>query len=324
MKSINAKNLSVFITGANGGMGLDTSRLLIKENTKRITLAARSSEKAEMAKRILEKENAKGLKTKLEAFGDFDMTDPDKIKEAVSYLPLNKPYDIVFLQAGGVVFKEDYQFVEWEGKKYERTVFQNVIGGYVTLVALKEHGLLHDNTRVVFAGGEGARGIPGLIEKPHFKGYADFKTYLEGNDILPKYNPMNAIGVSKLMSAVLTIALSKKTSQNQEFVWFTPGLTYGTNGLADTPALQRFFMERIMFPIAALFGFAQSPIQGAKKYMDSLLGVYGKNGDVLGSPEGKVLGAIVDQKPMNTHFTDRSFQNGFLGVLEENFGSVIS
>ncbi len=303
-------------------MGVDTSKILIDQNVKQIVLGARTHQKAEEAKNELLKRAKSSVKTRLIPSGGFDMTAPDKIQEAVKNLKVNQPFDIVFLQAGGVVFKDDYQYVEWNGKRYERTVFQNTIGGYITLVALSQKGLLKDTTRVVFAGGEGARGIPGMIEKPNFNGYKRFSEYLFGTGNLPKFNPMNGIGVSKLMSAVLVEGLAQKGQINHEFVWFTPGLTYGTNGLADTAPIQRFFMEKIMFPIAGLLGFAQSPMQGAQKYVDSLLGKYGSNGDVLGSPEGKVLGPIVDQKPMNKHFTDMEFQTGFLGMLETEFGAI--
>lgn len=320
MKNINTKELNIFITGANGGMGLDTSRLLIDQEVKQIVLGARTQTKAEEAQEKLSKKAA--VRTQLIPVGGFDMTAPKQIKNAVQSISEMEPFDIVFLQAGGVVFKDDYQYVDWKGKRYERTVFQNTIGGYITLVELSKNGLLKDTTRVVFAGGEGARGIPGMIDKPVFDGYKGFTQYLEGTGNLPKFNPMNGIGVSKLMSAVLVEALAKKAHGNQEFIWFTPGLTYGTNGLADTPPIQRFVMEKIAFPIAGFFGFAQSPMQGAQKYVDSLLGKYGNNGDVLGSPEGKVLGPIVDQKPMNSHFTDSSFVSGFKRDLELDFGSL--
>jgi hypothetical protein len=75
-------------------------------------------------------------------------------------------------------------------------------------------------------------------------------------------------------------------------------------------------MEKIAFPFAKLLGFSQSPQQGAKKYVDALLGVYGKNGDVLASPEGKTLGKIVDQKPMNTLFSQPQIINHFWQHME--------
>ncbi len=44
------------------------------------------------------------------------------------------------------------------------------------------------------------------------------------------------------------------------------------------------------------------------KYSDSL---YGKNGDLIGAPEGKALGKLVDQKPMNSGLTNHQFIDAF-------------
>ena len=123
--------------------------------------------------------------------------------------------------------------------------------------------------------------------------------------VLPKYNPMNAIGVSKLASALIVQQLAKQ-NDGRAYIWFTPGLTHGTNGLASQSPLKRFIAEKIVFGITGLLGVSQSPKQGAEKYVSALLGEYGKNGDVLGAPEGKVLGPITDQKGMNPTLKDES------------------
>ena len=165
-------------------------------------------------------------------------------------------------------------------------------------------GLVAPDARVVFAGGEGARGIPRLIEKPVFKDGEDFLNYLSGTGELKKYNPMNGIGVSKLASALIVQRLAE-LQDGRSYVWFTPGLTHGTQGLSSQSALKRFFAEKIAFGITGLLGLSQSPQKGAAKYVAALMGDYGSNGDVLGAPEGKALGKIVDQKPMNASLTNQ-------------------
>lgn len=307
------EQLSVFITGANGGMGLDTSKILVSSGIHRLVMATRTMDKAVTAKSKIDTAYP-DHQTQIEVASGFDMTDPKAIEKAVHKLPKDQPFNIIFLQAGGVIFSNDYSYLTWNNTAIEKTIFQNVIGPYITLLQLKKHGLIAPNARVVFAGGEGARGIPGMIEKPVFDTINDFKNYIYGKGNLPKYNPMNAIGVSKLMGAVLSQKLSS-LEKNMDVIWFTPGLTYGTNGLAAKPAIQRWFMEKIMFGIAGFLGFAQSPMQGAQKYVDCLLGIYGKNGDVLGAPEGKVLGDLVDQKPMNQMFTNTALQDEFWHIL---------
>ncbi|MEM7297437.1 MAG: hypothetical protein AAF391_04125, partial [Bacteroidota bacterium] len=106
-------------------------------------------------------------------------------------------------------------------------------------------------------------------------------------------------------------------NDEREYIWFTPGLTHGTNGLASRSALKRFVAEKIMFGITGLLGLSQSPQKGAQKYVDALLGKYGTNGDILGAPEGKVLGKIVDQKPMNASLTNSLVIDAFWGLLQE-------
>ena len=307
-------NKSIFITGANGGLGFETAKKLAQHGFERITLAARTHQKAINAKGELGKEIS--LKGRIEATGGFDMNSPKSIENAVINLPKGKPYDIIFLQAGGVVFGNDYQYVSFSEKQIEKTIFQNAIGGYITLVNLFDKGLVAPSARIVFAGGEGARGIPGMIEKPIFEDEDSFFDYLQGKSKLKKYNPMNGIGVSKLASALIVQKMAK-LDDGRSYIWFTPGLTHGTNGLASQSALKRFFAEKIVFGITNLLGLSQSPQKGAQKYVDALLGKYGANGDVLGAPEGKVLGKIVDQKPMNTSLTNSLIIESFWRFLQE-------
>ena len=307
------KGKSILITGANGGLGFETTKLLAREGFDRILMAGRSSQKLEKAKSDLL--NSVKTHTNISTAGGFDMNNPEAIESAILSLPPMEKFDVVFLQAGGVIFKEDYQYNTYAGRQIERTIFQNAIGGYITLVNLMKNGLLAENARVVFAGGEGARGIPGMIEKPQYNSAEEFLNYLNGTGKLPSYNPMNAIGVSKLASALIVEKMAKLNDRN-EYLWFSPGLTHGTNGLAEMPAIKRFVMEKVMFGISGLLGFSQSPKQGAKKYVDALVGKIGSNGDVLGAPEGKVLGKISNQKPMNSSLTNESIINEFWSVLQ--------
>ncbi|OHX67991.1 SDR family NAD(P)-dependent oxidoreductase [Flammeovirga pacifica] len=319
MKTLQSQ--SVFITGANGGMGKETTKLLAESGYDRIAMACRTIEKADIAKIEISNELPNLKFNSLETYGGFDMNDPKAIEEAVNHLPENKPFDIVFLQSGGVVFTKDFQFVEYQGKKFEKTIFQNVIGGYITLFHLKRRGLLKPNARVVYAGGEGARGIPGMIEKPSFSNSKEWSDYIFGKSHL-KYKDMNAMGVSKFASALLTQKLAELYKGELDVVWFTPGLTYGTNGLAAKPAIERFFLEKIGFGMMALFGIAQSPKAAAQKYVDAIEGKYGENGDVLGAPDKKMLGKISDQKPMNDALTNKDLIDEFWSIIKENFGEL--
>ncbi len=310
-KSLTGK--SVLVTGANGGIGLETVKILANQNLNRLALACRTFEKAEWTKQQLPEIS----NTQIEPYGGFDMTRPESIKNAVEKLPGNETFDIVFLQSGGMVVANDFQFISAGETSVERTIFQNVLGGYLTIKYMKERGLLTPGARIVFAGGEGARGIPGMIEKPVFNSVKEFQTYIHQGS--GQYSAINAIGVSKFASALLVQKLAETDHENK-YVWFSPGLTGGTNGLDSLPNPKRFVMKHIGFPMLQLFGLAQSPKQAAKKYVDSLAGKYGESGDIIGAPEGKALGKLVDQKPMNAGLTNQMLIEAFWEITTESLG----
>jgi NAD(P)-dependent dehydrogenase (short-subunit alcohol dehydrogenase family) len=307
---------TVLVTGGNGGLGLATIELLVSEGH-HVVLAARTTEKAEAAREEV-LANTSADESLVTAAGGFDMTDPAAIAQAVDALPAELVLDVVFLQAGGVVFEDDYQDVRGVDVTVERTVFQNVLGGHTTLFHLDRRGLLAEQARVVFAGGEGARGIPGLIAKPSFDDGQALRDYLTGA-ARPPYNPMNAIGVSKLVGALWVRKLAASRA-DLDVLWFSPGLTAGTAGLKAAPPLRRWILENLGFPLMQLLGKAQSPRAGARKYADALLGRVGRRGDVLGAPEGKALGPIVDQAPMNPALTDDELADTVWRLAEEATG----
>ena len=306
------KNANIFITGPNGGIGFETVKLLLQNGARRIALACRTLEKADWTKNELLKSNT--TETKLEPYGGFDMNDKKAIQQAVGKISMNEPFDIVFLQAGGMVVSPDFQFISVNGIQIEKTIFQNVIGAYLTLKYLDDRGLVASNARIVFPGGEGARGIRGMIKKPEFNSVEEFTTYIHKG--LGSYKDLDALGCSKFMSGLLVQQLAEMDKE-RTYVWFSPGLTSGTQGLRDVPNPKRFLFENIGFPIMNLLGIAQSPKKAAKKYVDCLEGNYGKSGDLLGAPEGKAIGNIVDQKPMNSGLTNYHFRQAFWNIVAD-------
>lgn len=313
------KTKNILLVAATGGLGKETARHLINDGATKITLTGRSLAKVEATKKELATNIYADPSLDLKIAEGFDMLDPRKIENAVKSLD-PEPFDIVFLGAGGVFFTDDYQTKDWQGKHIEKTIFQNVFGAHITLKFLKEQGLLSSNTRVVFAGGEGARGIPGMIASPTFSTKKELRDYIfRTKQTQPAYNPMNAIGVSKLFGALWVSKLA--TIDNSiNAIWFTPGLTSGTNGLSGMPPVKQWFMKHIAFGIMNLIGKAQGPAKGGRKFADCLEGKVGVNGDVLGAPKGQTLGKIVDQKPMNPAFTNTELIDEFWLILKELFG----
>ena len=315
---MNYQNKSILIVGANGGLGKETTKFIVKYGFGHIAMAVRTEAKGQIAREEIIKETGSKNPDSIKVYGGFDMTDPVKLKQAIHFLPEDQKFDVVFLGAGGVFFTDDYPTTEWNGKKVEKTIFQNVIGAHITLSELKKKNKLSDSARIVFAGGEGARGIKGMIEKPDFKSSQELRDYVLADFSKSKpYNPMNAIGVSKLLGALWTSKLAEIEGDNLEAVWFTPGLTYGTNGLDGMGPLKRWFMANIGFGFMRLLGQAQSPVDGGRKFADALAGKYGTNGSILGAPEGKTIGRITDQTQMNSNFTNSALRDEFWAILEE-------
>lgn len=304
----------ILVTGANGGLAKETIKHLIKDGYRNFYLGSRTVEKSEQVKSEIEAEIDN--QANLLPFGGFDMNAPESLEKAVSKLPKDKTIDIVFLGAGGVVFEKDFQQTSWKGMTIEKTSFQNVIGGHIVVDLLRKQDRLSNTARIVYAGGEGARGIPGMIQSPDFKSAQHLQDYLLKSETnTEKYNPMNAIGVSKLLGALWVSKMAQETQDALEVLWFSPGLTYGTKGLRNLPPAKRWFMEKVGFGLMQLIGKAQSPTQGARKFADAISGKIGRNGDVIGAPKGQTLGKLVNQKPMNPNFTDQKLIDSFWNIL---------
>ena len=312
------KQTNVFITGANGGLATETIKWLIQDGYQDITMAARSQVKAEQAREEILADVDGDQVPVLTPIGGFDMTNPTSIEEAIEALPRDKQYDVIFLQAGGAVFTPDYQTVKVGGRTFERTIFQNVLGGHVTLALLRKYDLIAPGARVVAAGGEGARGLPPIIEKPHFASAQTLREYVTGDFSHAKaYNPMNAIGVSKFMLALWVQKMAAQEDNDFSTMWFSPGFTYGTKGLDTLPNPRRWIMKNIGFKVFALLGKAQSSRDGARKYANVLEGKIGKNGEVIGAPEGQGIGELMDQIPMNAALSNADLLDEFWAIANE-------
>lgn len=313
------RNKTVFMTGANGGMGVEVCKHLINDGVGALVMGCRTEAKAIAAREEVVAATGGG-ETVITTAAGFDMNDPAQIVAAVDALPADSRFDVVFLQAGGVIYGKEWRTVRWNGVEVEKTVFQNVIGAHVTLSRLLARGLVKPGARVVMAGGEGARGIPGLIEAPRFESASELRDYLLVADRGRRYVEMNAMGVSKFVGALWSLKVAELYGDRLESIWFTPGLTAGTKGLSGVGAFKQWMFENIGFPLMVWLGKAQTASQGARKFVDCLEGAVGRNGDLIGAPEGTALGELVDQKPMNPGLTDPALRDSLWGLLEQVTG----
>ncbi|MEM7155752.1 MAG: SDR family NAD(P)-dependent oxidoreductase [Myxococcota bacterium] len=312
----------IFITGANGGIGAATCRALLREGAAEVVMACRSEAKGEAAREQILAETGADPE-RLTVYGGFDMLDPEAIRAAVAKLP-NAPFDRVFLSAGGWVYSDDYQTMVSRGVTVEKTVFMNALGGHVTLAQLLNRGLLTPSARIVVMGGEGGRGVPGTpLVKPDFSDAAAFIAYAHGEGSnRPAYEPPVALGTSKLYASVWSQRLARELEGRFEVVCMSPGLTGATAGTGGLPKWKEFVFQKIAFPIMVWTGKAQWPDAAGQKCADVLSGKLGTHGDILGAPEGKALGPLVDQKPMQEAYTNVAFQDALWDLATQAVGPL--
>lgn len=314
MSHLELSDKSILVIGANGSLAKETIKCLINDGARKIVMGCRSVSKGEEAKEEILLDMA-SAHVNMAVVGGFDMNSPEKIELAVESVGDHGPFDIIFLAAGFAVFTDDYQSIQWNDKRVEKNIFQNLIGSHFCYMFLKSQGLIRNGARVVLAGGEGVRGIKGMIDRPSFSDPQELRKYVF-LETVPRYNPMNAIGVSKLCGAFWTSKISQ-LQQEHEVIWFSPGLTSGSAGLSHLPAAKRWFMNNILFGIFSLIGQSQTPKEGGRKFADCLEGKIGQHGDLIGAPAGKSIGRFTDQKPLNPLFTNQHMIDEFWEILME-------
>lgn len=314
MDKNNLSRCSILVVGANGSLAKETIKTLINDGARKIVMGVRSEEKGQEArKEIMDATGVRDIQ--LTVVGGFDMNDPGQIEGVVNSMSGEYTFDVIFLAAGFAVFSADYQKVSWNGKSVEKNVFQNLVGSHFTYMFLRKHHMVNQGARIVLAGGEGARGIRGMIDRPSFSSPHQLRDYIYLKHV-PKYNPMNAIGVSKLCGA-FWVSKWSQLQQDHEIIWFSPGLTSGSSGLNHLPVMKRWFMNKVVFGIFGLMGQSQNPAVGGRKFADCLVGKVGHGGDLIGAPAGKAIGAYSDQKPLNPAFTNQALIDEFWKILEE-------
>lgn len=309
----------VLVVGANGSLAQATIRHLLADGYVELTMGVRTHAKGLAAREsILASLPTLGAHD-VQVVDGFDMNDPKSIRASIARLS-GRPFGVVFLAAGFPVFSDDFEIVEHNGQRIEKQVFQNAMGAHATLSSLVEADMVAEGARVVVAGGEGARGIAGMIASPSFESADQFRKYVTGGfEGEAKYDPMNAIGVSKLCSALWTRKLATLVD-DMDVVWFTPGLTTQSAGLGEHLPPFKARMMGFMLGVMKMLGRAQSPSAGGRKFADCLEGKVGRHGDLIGAPAGKAVGPLTDQSPMNPHFTDPAFIDTYWAVLEDVFG----
>ncbi|MEQ9422885.1 MAG: hypothetical protein RJQ09_00600 [Cyclobacteriaceae bacterium] len=71
------------------------------------------------------------------------------------------------------------------------------------------------------------------------------------------------------------------------------------------------------FGILDMIGLSQNPEKGGRKNADCLVGKVGKNGELIGAPAKKSIGAYTEQTALNTQLDDVALREELWNILGE-------
>ncbi|MCS4302681.1 SDR family NAD(P)-dependent oxidoreductase [Chryseobacterium sp. BIGb0232] len=236
------KNKRILITGANIGLGKEAARqLTLIPETEKIYLGCRNRQKAEKAKKDLEKSTGR----KIFEIMLLDVSDAESVRRAVKNI--EQSIDALILNAGGQGGKDPLEITETGMTNIAAT---NLLGHVVLVDEIIKAKKL--NNEVVYVSSEGARGIKGVMKKPNLKAnsVAEFISVLNGSFSDPKLDGSEAYGYGyiKYIGALWTSA-NARLYPEIKFISVSPGNTRGTAGYDDLPTLTRVMFKYVLAPI---------------------------------------------------------------------------
>ncbi len=290
---------TILITGSNSGIGLEAARkLAAKPEWGIIVLGARSKAKAEAARDNI-------MATTGRSADDFrnlivDLVDPASVQAAVQDVAQQGlRFDAVVLNAGGMPSANGGELQKVPSGQSK--LFAMNVGGHAALVnGLLEGGHFSEHATVVFAASEASRGIPMMMAKAAKlpDGYADVDAALDAivtGDHVQKVDDMYEYGLVKLLGAVWMTELAHRHPSSLRAIAVSPGMTGGTNAMAEMPSLMKTMMTWVMLPMMSLFGMAHKVGNGADRYLQALEDESLVNGGFYASPGSKLTGPLTLQ-----------------------------
>ena len=278
------------VTGANGGLGLESARQLAllhqpssSESTTIFLLCRRESSANEaisaLRSHLKPQHQPSGIisdKIKL-TFVQFDSSDRNSVDAAVQTLATQIPdgqrIDGLLCNAGG--FTSDTKGIK---AKSGATIIAetNLIGHAALIDGLLQSGkLANGKSRVVLSASEAGLGEPFAIKWGSDVEY--YSTIIDGSTYGKRYTPSTAYGHIKGIIAFYAAALARK-HPDIYFAAVTPGSTKGTN-LIDQGSFSNCAINAVLKGFIKLSG--QHPVQdGVKRYIDALVNRRSSGGDI--------------------------------------------
>jgi len=264
---------TVLITGANAGLGFETARQLAERGDwDTIVLSARSQAKADDAVQRLTAST--GVPSSQFRTVLFDLALPESVDRALAqFREAGQSFDAVVLNAGGMSNVTDGTLPRTQDGL--TTLFAMNVSGHARLMyGLMEANLLTRGATVIFAGSEVTRGIPAIKAQAQVLPDGDFDSAIEavaqGDHLGQKIDPMYEYGLVKLIGTAWIRQFAHEYGDRVRALTISPGMTAGTSGLDNAPALMRFVFGYIVMPLFKLMGNAHDVSTGAARYVRGL------------------------------------------------------
>lgn len=310
---------TALVTGASSGLGFEAAAQLADRGYARVTITARTREKAAAARAELLARTGKDVFDPLV----LDNDNLGTVESAVMTLAeRGEKIDFLLLNAGIAPSKEVVRTPEG----IEATVAASLVGHHLLTVRLLEKGLLGEQARIVIAGSEAARGdVPTFnpvdidaIAAKHFDG--DLEAAIENQFRMEPpatYKPGDTYATAKLFVAWWAAELAQRLPKGMTVNVVSPGSTPDTNAARNAP----FYMKKLMIPMFRLMpGMSHSVETGAGRYLE--VAQYGDDvtGKFFASRPKKMTGPLVEIQM--DHFDNPAGQRALWNVTTRVAGGV--
>lgn len=305
---------TILITGSNSGIGLEAARLLAaKPEWGTLVLGARSEAKAQAARDDIV--TATGRSPDDFRFLVLDLVDPGSVQAAVNDVERQGlRFDALVLNAGGMVPANGGPLAKTASGQSK--MFAMNVGGHAALVnGLLAGDHLSEQATILFAASEASRGIPLMVKAAALPdAYADLDSALDAivaGEHVTKADDMYEYGLVKLLGAVWMAELAHRHPGSLRAIAVSPGMTGGTNAMAEMPQVMQTFMSWVAMPLMGLVGMAHDTTRGAGRYLRALEDESLVNGGFYASPGTGVTGPLTLQSPAaQPLLADEAFTRG--------------
>jgi len=292
---------SIFITGANGGLGKECARqLALKDETEKIYLGCRNSEKAQTTKLSLEASTGKLIFEIV----IIDLSNLDSVKVAIELL--NDPIDVLIMNAGGTGSK-NHSDKTVDG--VTEIVAVNLLGHVVLLEALLKAKKL--NNMALYAGSEAARGVPKMgLKRPNLKTSSvdEFRSICDGSFFEDNSDALFIYGHVKYMAALWMASMARKYPDIR-LVTVSPGSTTGTKVANDLNLFMKLMFNVLGPPLLPLIGLMHTLEAGARRYVKVINDTSYKSGVFYASQAHVLTGPLLDQGTIFDDLNNKTFQD---------------